>query len=218
MKSVLVFISLLAIVTTMQAQTPFSIDGGLVISHFQQQVKQEVGDPRGERIVYEYELGILISGKYFFTDYFSAGVYARTDFGKREAALFGGFDSEGKTIVTNELGGSYTEFWFGPSISFYLRQLFAEFGYGLVGIRSDDGRPDIPSNAGDASGSFTTNPSIAWLIAFGGNIPIADQLNIMLKLEYRLRYYDERGGNPLVSDIDHGTQSISPLIGISWNP
>ncbi len=220
MKSVLILFSTFTLAATMHAQTGnhFSIDGGLVISHFQQQVKQEVGDPRGERIVYEYELGIVISGRYFLADYFSAGVYVRTDFGKREAALFNGFDSEGRTVVSNELGGNYTEFWFGPAVSFHWKQLFTEFGYGLIGIRTDDGRPDIPSNSGDTSGSFTTNPSIAWLIAAGGTIPITDQLHLMLKLEYRLRYYDERGGNPLVNNIDHGTQSISPLIGISWNP
>ena len=219
MKTSVFYITVLLFVfpTSAQSDSPFFIDGGLIISHFQQQVKQEVGDPRGERLVYEYELGLMVTGRYSFNEYISAGLFLRTDFGKREAALFDGFDDEGKTVVKNNLGGDYTEVWFGPKISFYWKQIFAEFGYGMVGIRSDDGRNDLPSTTGNTSGSFTTTPSIAWLITFGGLIPLFEDLNILLSLEYRLRYYDERGGNPLTDNIEHGTQSISPIIGVSWH-
>ena len=201
-----------------QTQSYLSIDAGFVFSHFQQQVKQEVGDSRGQRLVHENEFGFLISGRYLFNENISAGLFLRTDFGKREAALFDGFDSEGKTKVKNKLGGNYSEFWFGPEIMLHWKQLFAEIGYGVVGIRVDDGRNDIPSNTGNTSESFSTNPSISWMFSVGGQIPIFDNLNVMLKIEYRLRYYNERGGEPLINNIDHGTQSISPLIGITFTP
>ena len=199
-----------------QSKSKYSLDGGLIISHFQQQVKQDVGDPRGERLVYEYEFGLLLNGRYEINDYFSAGIFLRTDIGNREAALFDGFDNEGKTKVKNQLGGRYTEVWIGPEVMFQWKQLFAQVGYGLVGIRSDDGRTDIPSTTGDTVASFTTNPSISWLFSIGGFVPLSDKLEILLKLEYRLRYYNRRGGEPLISNIDFGTQSISPLVGVSW--
>ncbi len=199
-----------------QSKSKYSLDGGLIISHFQQQVKQDVGDPRGERLVYEYEFGFLLTGRYEFTDYLSAGIFLRTDFGKREAAQFDGFNSEGITQVKNQLGGNYTEIWLGPEVMFRWKQLFAEVGYGLVGIRKDDGRNDVPSNTGDTVSSFTTNPSISWMISIGGFVPLSKNLDILLKLEYRLRYYNKRGGEPLADNIDLGTQSISPLVGVSW--
>jgi hypothetical protein len=218
MKLLFLLVSLLLINNLVfpQSKSKYSLDGGLILSHFQQQVKQDVGDPRGERLVFEYEIGLLLTGRYELNDYFSAGIFIRTDIGKREAALFDGFDIEGKTKVKNQLGGNYTEVWFGPEVMFHWKQLFAEVGYGLVGIRSDEGRDDIPSNSGDTVGSFTTNPSISWLISIGGFVPLSDNLEILLKLEYRLRYYNKRGGEPLIDNIDLGTQSISPLIGVSW--
>lgn len=199
-----------------QSDSDFSVDGGFIISHFQQQVKQEVGDPRGERLVHENEFGFLISGRYSFNDYISGGIFLRTDFGKREMALFDGFDSEGKTRVKNRIGGNYFELWFGPEIILHWDLLFAEIGYGLIGIRNDDGRNDIPSNTGNISGSFTTSPSISWMFSLGAYIPLLEKLNVLLKIEYRLRYYDERNGEPLINNIDHGTMNISPIIGISY--
>jgi len=219
MNRIIFLLLVLILHKTVAAQTKnFSIDGGFIISHFQQQVKQEVGDRRGERLVHENEFGFLISGRYSFNEYLSAGLFLRTDFGKREAALFDGFDAEGKTKVRNKLGGNYFELWFGPEIMLHWRQLFAEIGYGLIGIRDDDGRFDIPSNTGNITDSFSTSPSISWMFSIGGHIPIFEKLNVMLKIEYRLRYYNERGGDPLINNIDHGTQSISPLIGITFTP
>ena len=200
-----------------QSSSKFNLDGGLILSHFQQQVKQDVGDPRGERLVYEYEIGLLVAGRYRFNDFLSAGIFLRTDIGKREAALFDGFDEEGKTRVANQVGGNYSEVWFGPTVMFNWKQIFAEVAYGLIGIRSDDGRKDIPSDSGDKESAFSTNPLISWLVSIGGFVPLTDNLELLLKLEYRNRYYNERGGEPLINKIDHGTQSVSPIIGVSWN-
>jgi hypothetical protein len=37
-------------------------------------------------------------------------------------------------------------------------------------------------------------------------------------LEWRIRYYDTRGGQPLMNGIIHGTQEIRPLVGLAWRP
>lgn len=201
-----------------QSKHQFSVDSGFLLTHFQQQVKQEVGDPRGQRLVHENEFGFLLTGRYNFNKFLSAGLFLRTDFGKREAALFDGFDDEGKTKVRNKVGGNYFELWFGPEIMFHWKQLFAEIGYGLIGIRDDDGRFDIPSNTGNINDSFSTSPSISWMFSIGSHIHVFEKIDVMLKIEYRFRYYNERGGEPLINNIDHGTQSISPLIGITFTP
>jgi hypothetical protein len=54
------------------------------------------------------------------------------------------------------------------------------------------------------------------LISLGANVPITESLEIILKAEYRPRYYSKRGGEPIVGNIEHGTQSIAPLIGLAW--
>ncbi|RPI73067.1 MAG: hypothetical protein EHM47_06875 [Ignavibacteriales bacterium] len=213
-----VFIIFLLITIQGFSQSKLFVDGGVIISHFQQQIKQEVGDPRGERLIHENEFGFLLSGRYLFNEYISGGLFLRTDFGKREMALFDGFDPEGKTKVRNRIGGNYFELWFGPEIMLHWKQLFGEIGYGLIGIRDDAGRNDIPSNTGNLSGSFSTSPSIAWMFSLGAHIPIFEKLDVMLKIEYRLRYYNERNGEPLINEIDHGTMNISPIIGITFTP
>ena len=191
------------------------IESGVIITHFQQQVKPEVGDPRGERLVNEFQLGFLISGTYSITEYFAAGLFLRVDRGERAAAVFDRFE-EGKAVTSNEVGGVYNEFWFGPLLQFKWNVLSAEIGYALVGLRDDDGRRDIPSSTGNNSDAFSTSPLIAWLFTVGGNFPILDNLDIIIKLEYRNRYYTKRGGNPLFNNIEHGTQSISPIAGIGF--
>jgi hypothetical protein len=40
----------------------------------------------------------------------------------------------------------------------------------------------------------------------------------MIKIEYRLRYYNERNGEPLINNVEHGTQSISPIVGVTFSP
>lgn len=200
------------------AQTPWTVEGLVTVSHFQQQVKAEVGDPRGERLVYEYEFGVMASGLYRLLPYLSAGAFARADAGRREAARFDGFAPDGTTQVAGRVGGPYTEFWAGPMLRGHWRRVSLDVGYALIGVRSDDGRPDLPNESGATSGAFSTHPTIAWLVSAGGSIPLIERLDLALRLEYRGRYYHRRGGEPLASNIDHGTQSIAPMVGVSWRP
>jgi hypothetical protein len=224
MKRVFLFFHIILFTTVLEAQENsvsegsginfnWRIESGVIITHFQQQVKPDVGDPRGERLINEFQLGLLLSGTYRITDYFSAGLFLRVDRGERAAAVFDRFE-EGKAVTSNEVGGVYNEFWLGPLLQFNWRMLSAEIGYALIGLRDDDGRSDIPSSTGDNTSAFSTSPLIAWLFSIGGNFPVIDNIDIVLKLEYRNRYYTKRGGNSLLNDIEHGTQSISPIAGI----
>lgn len=201
--------------TKKEIEHKWRIESGILITHFQQQVKPKVGDPRGERLVNEFQLGFLLSGTYSVTDYFAPGLFLRADRGERAASRFDKFE-EGKTVTTNKLGGVYTEFWFGPLLQFKWNMLSAEIGYALVGLRDDMGRGDIPSETGDKSGAFSTSPLIAWMFTLGGNFPLLENLDIIIKLEYRNRYYTKRGGDPLFDNIEHGTQSISPMVGVGF--
>lgn len=196
--------------------TGWRFEAGITFAHFQQQVKQEIGGARGERLVNETALGLHAGAGYDILDWLSGGIYVRTDFGERTAARFSGFDSLGRTVTEGALGGSYSEVWIGPYARFAWNHLSAEVGYGALGIRSDDARSDLPSSAGDTSSSFRTSPSVAWLVAVGAFVPITSDLDLTVKAEYRVRYYVSRGGDDILEGAEHGTQGLAPFIGIAY--
>jgi hypothetical protein len=199
-----------------QEERLWRIESAFTLSHFQQQVKTEIGDDRGQRLVYEEAIGILVTGGYKIHDLFRIGLYVQYDGGKRTLAIFDGFDNDGKTRIRNEVGGAYNEVWFGPLLQFYWRTFVAEAGYAAIGIRSDDARTDIPAHDGDISAAFRTHPTIAWMFSVGAAVPVFDRLELVVRIQYRARYYNRRGSKELIDTIEHGTQSIAPLIGVSW--
>ena len=199
-----------------QEQMPWRIEGGVTFRHFQQQVKAEVGQPRGDRLVNEFELGALVSGLYELHEYVAVGAFLRVDRGERLAARFDGFDADGTTKTRDAVGGAYSELWFGPFIQVRWKQLSLDLGYAPIGVRDDMARIDVPSASGETDGTFSLHPTIAWIISLGANIPVSESFDVILKAEYRPRYYSKRGGEPLLGNIEHGTQSIAPLLGIGW--
>jgi hypothetical protein len=200
-----------------QASHPWTIDAGLTFSHFQQQVKAVVGDPRGERLVNELQFGFMGMGTRNVWEYINVGVFLQYDRGNRHAARFAGFDpATGKTVTEDKIGGNYQELWAGPFVRVQWKELFGELGYGLFGFRDDDARTDLKSSTGDSTGTFSLNPSIAWYAALGGAVAIGETWDLVIRMEYRLRYYNKRNSNPFQSNIEHGTQNITPYIGVRW--
>ncbi len=195
----------------------WKIEGGMVFSHFQQQVKRAVGEPRGQRLVNDFQLGGLLSGYYRVHDLLHVGLFVRVDRGERFLAHFNGFDVNGKTQTKDGIGGTYTEVWLGPLVQFQWKQLTFDAGFAPYGTRSDNARGDIPNANNSASGAFSLHPTIAWLFSLGGNFDITEQIDVLMKIEYRPRYYSKRGGENLISDIEHGTQSIAPVLGVAYS-
>jgi hypothetical protein len=191
-------------------------DANLSFSRFEQQVKTEVGGTRGERLVESTELGLLLTGTYVLLDYLEAGLFSQFDLGFRSSSRLAGFDGAGAAQTTAETGGAYRELWLGPLVRGRYGPIFAEVGWGALGMRWDDARDDLPSRSGDVDSALARDPAIAWLIAVGGAVPLADRLDLMLRLEYRLRYYTSRGGEPLAGGVVHGTQSFTPLVGVAY--
>lgn len=207
---------LLSVAVHAQAIPSWRVEATVGISHFQQQVKQEVGGITGNRLVDETAVGLHVSGAYTLYEYIAVGVFARAERGNRHAARFAGFDSEGRTQVRDAVGGHFAELWLGPVVQLRWKLLSLDIGYGAMGVRSDDARQDLPSSTGDTEAAFTTHPALAWLAALRANVPIVENLDAVLAVEYRFRYYTQRGGNSLVGNIEHGTQSITPLLGVAY--
>lgn len=201
---------------TAQTEQPWRAEAGITFSHFQQQIKQEIGGERGERLVNETSIGLLLTGSHDILEWLSAGLYVRLDAGERNAARFSAFDSLGRALTTGMLGGNFTEFWAGPFVRASWKSLSAEIGYGAIGIRNDDGRADLPSASGDTTASFRTSPVVAWMAGLGATVPVNQDLDVFIRAEYRVRYYVERNGEDILNGAEHGTQSFTPVIGVGY--
>lgn len=200
-----------------QSDLPFwTVEGSFTYSHFEQQVKSMIGAPPGQKLSDITEFGFWLLGSRRISKVFSAGLYVEYDLGNRTMAQFNGFNSQGQTIVTNALGGTYSEFWMGPFVRFAYKSVFLDAGYGLVGLRNDNSRDDIVSSSGATTGTFSVNPSVAWFAGIGLKAPLGERLSLVVKVQYRFRYYDERNVDPLMNNIEHGTQNFSPFVGVMY--
>ena len=138
------------------AAADWRFDTGLTLNRFEQQIKTEVGGVRGERLVEAFEFGFSGIATHRIWGPLSGGLYARYDIGTRKAGRFEGVEN-GRTVTAGETGGAYSELWFGPLVRAKWAYIFAELGYGLLGIRSDDARDDLPDEAGDTDNPLRTS-------------------------------------------------------------
>ncbi|GAB5464995.1 MAG: hypothetical protein Kapaf2KO_04310 [Candidatus Kapaibacteriales bacterium] len=212
---ILIFLSI-AIITTTYSKD-FEVGAGISAYMFQQQVKAEVGDPRGDRLTYDFVLSNELEAYYILNDFISLGLFLRYDTGNNRAARFSGIGEDGLTNTTGVLEGTFDELWVGPRLRLKYEGLFGEFGYGLFGYRRDDLRSDLFSSSGDNNGNFNLNPSIAYQFKVGYGFDINDDWILKTALEWRLRYYQGRSGVPFLMDIEHGTMNLQPFVGVAYS-
>lgn len=197
------------------AEELLRFDLGLTFHRFEQQVKSEIGGARGERLVEESTVGLASVASWRAWGPLSLGVFARYDTGTRNAGRFVGLDDQNRTIVEGEVGGDFSELWIGPLLRAQWRMLFVELGYGALGLRDDDARSDLATADGGTDSALRTSPTVAWLAAIGGQINVWSQLDVVFRVEYRVRYYDRRDAL-LADELVHGTQSFAPIVGVAW--
>lgn len=198
------------------AEETWRLDVGLTFSRFEQQVKSEIGGVAGERLVEETQFGLAVLGSYRIWGPFSLGLYGQYDVGFRSSGRFVGFDESGAAVTESGTGGMFHELWLGPLLRIQYWTLFVEAAWAPVGLRWDDGRDDLPNKEGETDGPLQTSLGIAWYVGVGGGIPINDWLQVVLRLEYRVRYYTSRGGDALADGVAHGTQNLTPFIGTAF--
>jgi len=191
------------------------IDLAVGLSHFEQQVKMEVGGAKGNVLVGDSELGFATAGTYAVKDWLELGVFVRIDFGNRRSGQFSSFDSEGVPVIVNTQGGHFSEVWIGPLVRYRSKHWFAELGYGLFGTRTDASRSDLANTSGATSGAFSTSAAVAWMLGLGSTLEISKTISLLMRLEYRIRYYNERDGKALAGNMVHGTQNLTPQLGLT---
>ncbi|MCB9525685.1 MAG: hypothetical protein H6702_20270 [Myxococcales bacterium] len=198
------------------AQPTWQVDLHATVIRFEQQVKLEIGDDPGKPLVEDSLFALFGTATWAPLPHLQLGWFARFDRGHQLAARFAGEDAQGRTVTEGVIQGSSTEFWTGPLVRGAWRGLFVELGYGLVGVREDTARTDLPDDRGATAAAFRTSPTVAWLLGVGGQLNVWRTLDVVLRLQYRVRYYTRRGDRPLVGERAHGTQDYTPFIGAAW--
>lgn len=218
---VVVVLAFAASAASAQEREPYELErvrlgASLTYSSFEQQVKSEVGGTSVEPLVVDRAFGMHLTATANLWRFVRLGVFFQIDAGKRSTARFEGL-VDGEPEVTALGGGRYWEVWLGPLLRLQWRFLAAEIGYGLVGARRDRARDDLPDGAGGTSDAFRTSPRVAWHFALAAYAPVHPALDIVIRVQYRVRYYDRRGGVSLRENVVHGTQNLTPTVGIAWH-
>jgi hypothetical protein len=207
--------------TEARAEPRVRLDAGLTFTRFEQQVKSELGGTRGDRLVEEFSFGYAQALTYRALDWhdfsLAGGGFMQIDVGRREAARFSGFAADGAPQTTDRIGGRFVELWMGPLLRLEWRRVFFELGYAIYGARRDDARDDLVAEDGSRSGTLRTSATVAWSFALGGRIELARDVDLVLRMQYRIRYYDERDGSRLAGGTVHGTQNFTPFVGVAWS-
>ena len=194
----------------------FRFDLGGIYTFYTSAVERGTDGDSNRQLVIDSSLGLYGAATYRVWGPISIGLFGQFESGDRQEGRFTGtFDEDDRAIVGDRFGGAFWELWFGPLVRAQYKGVFAEFGWGLVGLRNDDGRDDLPQEDG-GTGTFRTDPSLAWLVGLGGAIEIAEPIELILRINYRIRYYTTRGGDDLVDGVAHGTQDIVPFVGLAW--
>ncbi len=193
------------------------LESNVTFGRFEQAVQQGHAGPReGSRIVEEMHVGWFASGAYRLHDHFAVGLFARYDVGVRRSGTFRTFDAEGRAQI-DRVGGTNAELWLGPIVRGHLGFAFLELGWAPFAIRTDTGRADLPNERGESDGTFRSGLTpFAWLVGLGAEIPLGKTVLLLVRYQYRNRYFLTRGGAEMTQGAAHGSQDHRPFLGFGF--
>lgn len=207
-KSILIF-SILLIISPGYA-TDFELMPSIGFNLTQQQIKEEVGGERNPKLFNYSAINLNLDVLYNLNEYLAVGLYSRFDYGNRQGSTV---INQNNLQVREDKNYDYTEYWLGPKVRGSYKNLFAAVGYGIL-VGRDDGYLEVNNEAEESTP--LNGSSLAWVVDLGGKFNIAENLNIIIMVEYRVRYYDTINDAALQGGNEIGTQDIVPLIGISY--
>jgi len=200
----------------MPLQASWLFDSGFIFSRFEQQVKTEVGGQSFAPISESMSAGAQLNVGYKIFPFLSAGAYLQYESGVRSARQLSSIPG-GIPSFLDVYGGDFSETWIGPFIRSHYKSLYFEVSYGLFGRRRDDGRDDVPDINGSVQDALRTSSRVAWVFGLGSAVPLNDHFSLVLRLQYRIRYYNQRGSENLLDNVVLGTQDIFPFIGFQFD-
>jgi len=141
------------------------------------------------------------------------GIWLQFDAGNVERVQFTPSNEQGQASELQRVEGSFWELWTAFILRGRFHWAFAEVGWAPLIVRRDSLRTDLENTAGEASGLFMGSRSVAWLGAAGVSVPVAENLDLTGRLQFRIRYLVSRDGEPLARDEENGQMAVYPFLG-----
>lgn len=173
------------------------------------------GPNRDDTVTNDWSFTSSMNLTYAVTEWLEPGLHYQLDGGEVRRALFSRPDPQtGETVETDAVEGAFWEQWFTLFARARFDPVFVELGWAPLILRRDTSRTDLPNVNGETSGTFVGSRTVAWLAAFGGAVPITPDVDLTLRLQFRIRYLVSRGGEDLADEEEFGNMFFTPTVGL----
>jgi len=195
-----------------QDAPPFYLDASFFPAMNVQMIE---GPNRDDTVANDWAFTSSLNLTYAVTEWFEPGIHYQLDGGEVRRASFTRPDPDtGETVETDEVEGAFWEQWFALMVRGRFDPVFVELGWAPLILRRDTSRTDLPNEKGETSGTFVGSRTVAWMGAFGGAVPLTADVDLTLRLQFRIRYLVSRGGEPLADDEEFGNMVFTPTVGL----
>ncbi len=186
----------------------------LELAVFPRITQQQIEGPnRDDLLTNDAGISTAFSASYAPIPYIEPGIWVQLDAGSVRRAVFSRPDENGDTSELQEVDGSYWSLWMAFMLRGRLGPAFAEVGWAPLILRDDTTRADLPNTKGETDGVFVGSRSVAWILGGGASIPVFDNFDITLRMQFRIRYLVSRGGEPLADEEETGQMTLWPYVG-----
>ncbi len=189
---------------------PWHLELALFPMLTQQQIE---GPNRDDLLTNEGGLSTALSVSYAPIEYIEPTLWMQLDVGTVRRAVFNRPDDSGVAEEAQAVEGSFWELWLAFMVRGRLGPAFVEAGWAPLILRGDTLRSDLPNTLGHTDGVFEGSRAVAWIFGGGASIPVFDNFDITLRLQFRIRYLVSRGGEPLDDDEETGQMTVWPFMG-----
>jgi hypothetical protein len=180
-------------------------------------VQQIEGPSRDDLITRASGVALMFGAAYQPLPWLDVGLALQLDAGSVRHARFSRPDADGQASEVAVVEGGYWELWTSLMVRGHLGPMFLEIGWAPLILREDDARDDLVNTRGEADGLFVGSRSVAWTLGLGARIALAEALDLTLRLQFRIRYLVERGGEPLADDEETGQMVVWPFVGLRYS-
>jgi len=185
---------------------------------FPMMLEQQVEGPdRDDKLTQDATLSTALSLGFAPLEWIEPALWVQFDAGRVRRAIFSRPDASGATAEEQLVEGAFWELWVAFLARGRLGPAFVELGWAPLMLRHDATRTDLPNAKGETDGVFEGSRSVAFIFAGGGSIPVWDNFDITLRLQFRIRYLISRGGEPLAGDEENGQMAVWPYFGAHYH-
>jgi len=178
--------------------------------------QQIEGPDRDDVITRSAGVALLLGAGYHIVPWLEAGLVTQLDVGTIRYARYTRPAENQPAVPEALVEGGYWELWLSLMARAHFGPVFVELGWAPLILRHDASRTDLPNTRGETDGTFIGSRSVAWTLGLGGEVPLADDLALTLRLQFRIRYLISRGGAPLADEDESGQMLLWPYIGLRY--